>query len=260
MSLLTLEEIKKDYGDGNTLVHAIRGITTDIEDGEFVVILGKSGSGKSTLLSLLGGLEQPTSGKVVYQGNNLAGLSEDELAIMRRTEVGIIFQHFYLMEAMTALENVELPLLIAGKKKGERREWALKVLTMVGLRDRATHYPSELSGGERQRVGIARAFANKASIIIADEPTGDLDSKKGKEIIDLLYDLNQGGKEYPELDWNPTVIMVTHDVGMLRIGMRVITISDGQIIQDAIFDGDHIKFDALGGPSKILGEDYKNDE
>ena len=146
MSLLALEEIKKDYGKSNTLVHAIRGITTNIESGEFVVILGKSGSGKSTLLSLLGGLEQPTSGKVLYQGNNLAKLSEDELVIMRGTGVGVIFQHFFLMDAMTALENVELPLLIAGKKKSERREWALKVLAMVGLHDRATHYPSELSG------------------------------------------------------------------------------------------------------------------
>lgn len=259
MSLIELQDIKKDYGMGDTLVHAIRGITTEISEGEFIVILGKSGSGKSTFLSLLGGLEQPTNGHILYKSEDLSDLSEDELAIMRRTEVGIIFQHFYLMEAMTALENVELPLLIAGKKKKERKDWALEVLTMVGLRERATHYPSELSGGERQRVGIARAFANKAALIIADEPTGDLDSKKGKEIIDLLYDLNQGGESYPSLDWKPTIIMVTHDVGMLREGMRVLTLSDGTIIQDEIYDGDYIKFDHLGSPSKIIGMDYKED-
>ena len=160
---------------------------------------------------------------------------------------------------MSAIENVELPLLIAGINRTKRREWALDVLKMVGLEHRATHYPNELSGGERQRVGIARALINKASIIIADEPTGDLDSTKGKEIIDLLYDLNKGGKKIEKMNWEPTIIMVTHDVGMLRIGMRVITLSDGQILNDGIFDGDYEKFDPLGGPSKIIGELYSGD-
>lgn len=256
MVLIQLENVYKEYGMGDSKVHAIQGINLEINQGEFVVILGKSGSGKSTLLSLMGGLEQPSSGEVIYKQKKLSGYSEDELAILRRSEIGIIFQHFFLMDAMTALDNVELPLLIAGVPRSERREWALETLDMVDLKSRATHYPNELSGGERQRVGIARAFVNKAALIIADEPTGDLDSKKGEEIIDLLHDLLKGGKQFPSLDWSPTIIMVTHDVGMLRDGMRVITISDGQIIQDRKFTGNYQEFDPHGGPSKIVGQTY----
>ena len=163
------------------------------------------------------------------------------------------------MDAMTALDNVELPLLISGVSRSERREWALTTLEMVGLKNRAAHYPNELSGGERQRVGIARAFVNRAALIIADEPTGDLDSKKGEEIIDLMYDLHKGGEKFPLLDWNPTIIMVTHDVGMLREGMRVITLSDGQITQDKVFTGNYEEFDQHGGPSKIIGHTYSTD-
>ncbi|MDH5401052.1 MAG: ABC transporter ATP-binding protein [Candidatus Heimdallarchaeota archaeon] len=256
--MIELKAVEKEYGIGDTRVNAIRGITLHVDQGEFLAILGKSGSGKSTLLSLLGGLEQPTKGHILYKEKDLGNLSEDELAIMRRTEVGIVFQHFHLMDAMTALDNVELPLLIAGQKRSERREWALKVLTMVGLRERAAHYPNELSGGERQRVGIARAFANKASLIIADEPTGDLDSTKGKEIIDMLWALNRGMDSFNELDWKPTIIMVTHDVGMLREGMRVLTISDGMIISDRIFDGNYEAFDPLGNPSTVT-KTYEQD-
>jgi putative ABC transport system ATP-binding protein len=257
---LKLESVEKVFSETETKVHAIRGITLNVKKGEFVAILGKSGSGKSTLLSLIGGLEQPTSGKIIFNGKNLNTMSDDMLARMRRTEVGIVFQNFLLMDVMTAFENVELPLIIAGLDRKERRKWALEVLSYVGLQDRATHFPSELSGGEKQRVGIARAFANKASVIIADEPTGDLDSSKGAEIIDLLYSLNQGSDKFPSLDWKPTVIMVTHDVGMLRKGMRVLKIKDGMIEKDDIFDGDFKKFDPLGGPSKILGVDYDDDE
>ncbi|OLS28280.1 MAG: putative ABC transporter ATP-binding protein [Candidatus Heimdallarchaeota archaeon LC_2] len=259
MILIQLDNVHKEYGLGDSKVHAIQGINLQINEGEFVAILGKSGSGKSTLLSLIGGLEQPSSGDVIYKGKNLSGLSEDELAILRRSEIGIIFQHFFLMDAMTALDNVELPLLIAGLPRSERRGWALETLDMVDLKHRAAHYPNELSGGERQRVGIARAFVNKANLIIADEPTGDLDSKKGEEIIDLMHDLLKGGKQFPSLDWSPTIIMVTHDVGMLRQGMRVITISDGRIIQDKVFTGDYEEFDSHGGPSKILGQTYGTD-
>ncbi|MCH8906681.1 MAG: ATP-binding cassette domain-containing protein, partial [Candidatus Heimdallarchaeota archaeon] len=190
---------------------------------------------------------------IQYKGRDLGSLTEDELAIWRRSEVGIIFQHFFLMDAMTALDNVELPLLIAGVPKNERRQWSVEVLTMVGLADRITHYPNELSGGERQRVGIARALVNRASLIIADEPTGDLDSQKGQEIIDLIHSLNQGKGSFPELNWQPTVIMVTHDVGMLRKGMRVLTISDGMIIDDALFDGDYERFDRHGAASQVVG-------
>ncbi|OLS21285.1 MAG: putative ABC transporter ATP-binding protein [Candidatus Heimdallarchaeota archaeon LC_2] len=256
MSLIQIENVYKEYGIGDSKVHAIQGIDLEISEGEFIVILGKSGSGKSTLLSLIGGLEQPSSGEIIYKENKLSGMTEDELTILRRSEIGIIFQHFFLMDAMTALDNVELPLLIAGVPRADRREWALETLDMVSLKDRAAHYPNELSGGERQRVGIARAFVNKAALIIADEPTGDLDSKKGEEIIDLLHDLLKGGKQFPSLDWSPTIIMVTHDVGMLRSGMRVITISDGRIIQDKAFTGNYEEFDPHGDPSKIVGQTY----
>ncbi len=251
MVLIELKNVRKEYGVGDTLVHAIRGISIDINQGEFVVILGKSGSGKSTLLSLLGGLEQPTSGNIIWRGEDLSAYSEDELAIMRRSEVGIIFQHFFLLDSMTALDNTELPLLISGVSKEDRREWCMHLLSLVGLEERATHYPNELSGGERQRVGIARALANKATVIIADEPTGDLDSKKGKEIIDLIYSLNKGDGFMKELEWQPTIILVTHDVGMLRKGMRVLTLSDGTVISDQIFDGNYDKFDRLGNPSAV---------
>ncbi|MCE7733881.1 MAG: ABC transporter ATP-binding protein [Candidatus Heimdallarchaeota archaeon] len=259
MSLIQIQNVHKEYGMGDGKVQAIRGIDLEINEGEFVVILGKSGSGKSTLLSLIGGLEQPTTGEICYKENKLSQMSEDELAILRRREIGIIFQHFFLMDAMTALDNVELPLLIAGVPRTERREWALETLDMVDLKHRAAHYPNELSGGERQRVGIARAFVNKANLIIADEPTGDLDSKKGEEIIDLMHDLLKGGTQFPSLDWKPTIIMVTHDVGMLRDGMRIITISDGQIVQDKVFSGNYEEFDPHGGPSKIVGQTYGTD-
>ncbi|MCY3410944.1 MAG: ABC transporter ATP-binding protein [Candidatus Heimdallarchaeota archaeon] len=253
MVLIEFIDVKKDYGSVKlgTLVHAVRGISVAIEEGEFIVILGKSGSGKSTFLSLLGGLEQPTEGQILWRGDDLSKHTEDELAIMRRTEVGVVFQHFFLLDSMTAIDNVSLPLLIAGVPLNERRAWCMELLQMVGLGDRATHYPNELSGGERQRVGIARALANKASVIIADEPTGDLDSKKGREIVDLLFSLNRGQGEIAELDWKPTLIMVTHDVGLLREGMRVLTLKDGQIIDDSMFDGNYDKFDELGNPSMV---------
>lgn len=257
MAIIELKNVWKTYHGEGYDVQAIRGINAEIHEGEFIVILGKSGSGKSTLLSLLGGLEQPTQGKIIWKGKELGTLSEDKLAILRRKEVGIIFQHFHLMEAMTALDNVELPLLIAGVPKRKRRGWCVKLLDLVGLEERYSHYPSELSGGERQRVGIARAFANKAAVIIADEPTGDLDSKRGKEIVKLLFSINKGKEQKEILEWNPTIVMVTHDVGMLIEGMRVLTLSDGQITNDEIFDGDYDRFDRLGNPSVVITE-YKS--
>ena len=248
MAYIEFNKVRKTYGKDTTLVHAIRGIDLKIKQGEFIAILGKSGSGKSTFLSLLGGLEQPTEGDILWNEENLASLSEDELALMRRKEIGIIFQHFHLMDSMTALDNTELPLLIAGISQAERRDWCINLLNILGLEDRITHYPNELSGGERQRVGIARALANRASVIIADEPTGDLDSENGAKIIDLLFSLNKGTTD---LGWKPTLILVTHDVGMLRNGMRVLTLSDGQVVSDMEFDGDYDKFDALGNPSMV---------
>lgn len=234
MSILEIKSVTKEYSVRDVKIAAIDDLDLKIEEQEFLIVLGKSGSGKSTLLSLLSGLEQPTKGQITYKDQNLGSLTENELARIRRNEIGIIFQHFYLMESMTAIDNVELPLLIAKQPLKERREWALKLLKVVGLDHRAAHYPNELSGGERQRTGIARALANRAKLIIADEPTGDLDSKTGREIIDLLHRLNQGN--YPELDWKPTIILVTHDMGLVKAGMRVITLSDGKIIEDQVME------------------------
>jgi len=254
--LLILKNLEKEYIQGTARIHAIQHVSLEIEQGEFLVILGRSGSGKSTLLSLIGGLEQPTKGSIILNGQELGQFSEDELAILRRKEIGIVFQHFHLMEAMTAIDNVELPMLIAGLPRKDRRPWAIELLNMVGLSGRGSHYSNELSGGERQRVGIARAMANKPDLIIADEPTGDLDSARGAEIIDLLHDINQKNGDG---SWAPTIVMVTHDVGMLREGMRVITLSDGKIQSDEIFDGDYERFDPLGNPSVVTGVSYNSD-
>ncbi len=252
--LIHTENLTKEYGAGETLVRAIRGIDIDIKRGEFIAILGKSGSGKSTFVSMLGGLEIPTRGKVIFDGVDLAKLSQDELAEIRRDNIGIVFQHFYLLETLTAVENVELPLLIANRPKKERRPLALQILQRVGLADRVSNYPVELSGGEKQRVGIARALVAKPKLILADEPTGDLDSKTGDQIIDLLVEINN------DPDWRPTIIMVTHDVSKLRKGMRVLTLSDGRIIDDRYFlkDSDLLIFDEFGAPSEIIGELQKS--
>ena len=226
--LLSLTKVSKEYALGPSKVYAIQGINLEVNESEFVVIIGKSGSGKSTLLSLIGGLEHPSSGSIEFEKSKLELLSEDDLAKLRRDKIGIIFQHFHLMDAMTAMENIELPMLIIGKNRQERVEPALKLLKLVGLTDRASFYPNELSGGERQRVGIARALSNNACLLIADEPTGDLDSEKGKEILEILINLNER-KDSPT-----TIIMVTHDLGMIRKGMRVVVLKVGEIVSDTI--------------------------
>ena len=249
-TIIQMEKVYKDFGSGETLVHAIRGITLEITKGEFIVILGKSGSGKSTFISLIGGLIQPSKGKVKFENVDLATQNEDELAKMRRTEIGVIFQHFNLMDMLTALENVELPLLIANTPKEERRPVATKALERVGLEHRLLNYPEELSGGEKQRVGIARALVNRPALLLADEPTGDLDTITGDMIIDQLVEINR------DVNWRPTILMVTHDVSKLRKGMRVLTMRDGMIVADTIFDGkDPTEFDHYGMPSKILSND-----
>lgn len=249
--IVRTENLIKEYGAGETLVRAIRGIDLEIKKGEFVALLGKSGSGKSTLVSLLGGLEQPTRGKVFFDGEDLSQKTEDELAEIRLKKIGIIFQHFHLLESLTAVENVELPLLIGKYPRDKRRPLAIKMLERVGLGHRLANYPSELSGGEKQRVGIARALVTSPMMIFADEPTGDLDSKTGDHIIDLLMEINE------DPNWQPAILMVTHDVSKLRKGMRILTMSDGRIIDDRVFlkDSDLNIFDEFGTPSEIIGEE-----
>ena len=231
--IIDTKKLTKEFGIGNTLVNAVQNVTLKIKQGEFIVMLGASGSGKTTFLSLIGGLIQPTSGEIIVNNHDFSKLSEDRLALIRREDVGIIFQQFHLVELMTAIENVELPLLIANTSKKERRPKAVELLKRVGLGKRLLNYPHEMSGGEKQRVGIARALVGEPKLILADEPTGDLDSKTGEGIMDLLEDLNQD----PELQ--PTIIMVTHDLDKIRKGMRVLTMADGAIIKDEMFTGEH---------------------
>lgn len=214
-------DVHKIYLMGKVEVHALRGITLDIKRGEYISIMGPSGSGKSTLFNMIGGLDKPTSGSVYINEVDLAQLDAYELAWLRCRTIGYIFQTFNLIPVMTALENVMLPMIFAGVPEDERRDRAMELLKRVGLAERWNHKPFELSGGQQQRVAIARALANDPAIILADEPTGNLDLKTGKEIIELLKELNQ--------EKGVTVISATHDLKMIDVSDRVIWIRDGQI-------------------------------
>ncbi|MHA2364482.1 MAG: ABC transporter ATP-binding protein [Candidatus Hodarchaeales archaeon] len=226
--ILELEDVTKIFGSDQTLVHAVNEISIKFKEREFVALLGKSGCGKSTFVSLLAGLEPPTTGKIIFKENEISSKSEDELSLFRRKNVGIIFQHFNLLSTMTALENVELPLLIQGYDPVERKEKAIKVLQKLGLEDKMYNLPEELSGGEKQRVGIARALINQPKIILADEPTGDLDSETGDIIIKLLSEINQNNNSF--------ILIVTHDESKLRSGMRKLVMKDGFIIEDSMVE------------------------
>ncbi|MEO0093325.1 MAG: ABC transporter ATP-binding protein [candidate division WOR-3 bacterium] len=221
MVLIRTENITKVYSLGKTLVEALRGITLTIEQGEYVAIMGPSGSGKSTLMHLLGCLDTPTSGKYYFEGKDISTLNDLELAALRNQKVGFVFQTFNLLPRLTALENVELPLVYAGVNKRLRQKRAQAMLERVGLADRLSHRPNELSGGEMQRVAIARALVNTPSVLLADEPTGNLDSKTGAEIMKIFDTLANEGN---------TIILVTHDQNIARYAKRVIHIVDGKII------------------------------
>jgi len=219
------ENLTRHYRMGESLIRAVDGISLDISSGEFAAMLGSSGSGKSSLLNLLAGLDRPTSGSVKVDGRDLAQLSRDELARYRRHTVGIVFQAFNLIPTMSVIENVELPLRFAEVEPAARRKQANEALQRVGLAGRLQHRPTELSGGEQQRVALARALVNRPKLLLADEPTGNLDSKTGKEILDLLRDLNQ--------DSGLTVIMVTHERDLAdRYARRQIFLADGKIVGD----------------------------
>ncbi|WP_456473873.1 ABC transporter ATP-binding protein [Candidatus Pyrohabitans sp.] len=219
--MIMAEKLSKVYHMGETLVHALRGIDIEVEKGEFVSIVGASGSGKSTLLHILGGLDKPTGGRVYINGNEITALEEDELAELRSSKIGFIFQLHNLLPELTALENVELPMVFAGISAGERRKRAEKLLRSVGLGDRLGHTPLQLSGGQQQRVAIARALANNPEIIFADEPTGELDSKTGVKVMGTLLKLRESH--------GATLVMVTHDMEMAKFGDRIIKIKDGRI-------------------------------
>ncbi|MCD6547762.1 MAG: ABC transporter ATP-binding protein [Nanoarchaeota archaeon] len=220
--LIEFRDVWKIYKMGKVDVPALRGISFKINKGELVGIVGPSGSGKSTCMHLIGSLDIPTKGKVLIKGKDITKFSESELATLRGKEIGFVFQTFNLIPSLTALENVELPMVFQNIKENERRKRAIELLKKVGLSHRINHLPAEMSGGERQRVAIARALANNPDIILADEPTGNLDSKTGKEIMDLLINLN---KEHRK-----TVIIVTHDLNIAKGLKRLIHLKDGKII------------------------------
>jgi putative ABC transport system ATP-binding protein len=223
VSLIRLQNVVRRYQMGAEIVHALRDLSLEIQRGEYVAIMGPSGSGKSTLMNLIGCLDTPTSGRYELNGINVGEMNDNQLAEVRNREIGFVFQTFNLLPRSNALHNVELPLIYAGMPAEERRKTALEAITQVGLADRMHHKPNELSGGQRQRVAVARALVNKPSILLADEPTGNLDSKTGAEIMALFGDLSRKGN---------TIIVVTHEEDIARLARRVIRLRDGLVSSD----------------------------
>lgn len=220
---IELSKVTKVYQLGGETVHALAGLTLSISPGEFTAIMGPSGSGKSTLMNILGCLDRPTSGSYMLDGQEVATLNDDQLAITRNQKIGFVFQSFNLLPRMSTLQNVALPMVYAGIAKKERLERAAQVLTMVGLEGRMNHQPNELSGGQRQRVAIARALVNDPTIIMADEPTGNLDTKSGDEVMNIFSELNSQGR---------TIILVTHEPDIAEYAGRVVYVRDGLIERD----------------------------
>lgn len=220
-SLISLEKVYKIYNQGENEVRALDGISLKIEEGDFIAIVGKSGSGKSTLMNILGCLDVPTSGKYLLKDKDISSMADKSLSKIRNSEIGFIFQGFNLIPKLNSLKNVELPLIYRGIPKNKRKELAANALIRVGLESRLYHNPSQMSGGQQQRVAIARAIAISPPIILADEPTGNLDSKSGNDIMKILINLNESGK---------TVVLITHDNKIAKTSKKVICIHDGKII------------------------------
>lgn len=221
--MIKIDNMFKTYKMGTNEVHALNGVSFHVRPNEFVAIVGPSGSGKSTLMNMIGCLDTPTSGTYFLEGKEVSKLREDDLADIRNNKIGFIFQGFNLLPKLNALENVELPLIYMGKSRKERHRLAKEALENVGLGDRMHHKPSELSGGQQQRVAIARALSSHPSLILADEPTGALDSKTGVEIMQMLKDLNAAGK---------TIVLITHDNNIANQAQRIIRIHDGKVLED----------------------------
>lgn len=221
--MIDLKNVYKIYETGNVEVHALDGISLHIDKGEFVAIVGQSGSGKSTCMNIIGCLDIPTSGEYILDGIDVSTMTDDELSYIRNTELGFIFQQYNLIQKISILNNVELPLIYKRYPKNARREIALQALERVGLKGMENRFPQQLSGGQQQRVSIARALAGEPSVILADEPTGALDSKTGIEVLELIKKLNEEGN---------TIILVTHDNGIAEQAKRVVRLQDGKIIED----------------------------
>lgn len=233
MHLIEVRDVYKIYNPGENQVNALDGVSITINDGEFVAIIGQSGSGKSTLMNMLGLLDTPTSGEYYINGHLVDDLTDDEMSVIRNEQIGFIFQGFNLIASLSALENVELPLVYRGMKKEERRKISQQALERVGLGSRMHHLPAELSGGQQQRVAVARAIAARPPVILADEPTGNLDTRSTKEVMSILHELKNEGR---------TVIVITHDNEIAEEAERVIRIRDGKVVEDYINPGYEEKY------------------
>ena len=233
MHLIDVRDVYKIYNPGENQVNALDGVSITIDEGEFVAIIGQSGSGKSTLMNMLGLLDVPTSGEYYINGKLVEDLTDDEMSVIRNEEIGFIFQGFNLISSLTALENVELPLVYRGMRKEERRQISKDALERVGLGPRMNHLPAEMSGGQQQRVAVARAIAARPPVILADEPTGNLDTKSTKEVMAILHELKDEGR---------TVIVITHDNEIAEEAERVIRIRDGKVVEDYINPGYESKY------------------
>jgi len=227
-SVITIKDLNKTYKNGSVEVHALKDVNLEIQHGEFIAVMGQSGSGKSTLMNILGCLDRPTSGEYLLEGINIKDQSQDELSLIRNKKIGFVFQAFNLIPRTDVLRNVELPMIYAKQKTSYRRARAIELLEKVGLGDRTHHLPNELSGGQKQRVAIARALANNPPIILADEPTGNLDTQSSDEIMEIFRDLNKEGS---------SIILVTHEPEIAEYADRVIVFRDGRLIEDRRKEG-----------------------
>ncbi|HYF21063.1 MAG TPA: ABC transporter ATP-binding protein [Ramlibacter sp.] len=248
MALIEARELTKAYAMGDQTVHALRGVSLDIEAGAFVAIMGASGSGKSTLMNILGCLDLPTTGEYRLAGEAVETMRPDQLASIRNRRIGFVFQQFNLLPRTSALENVELPMVYAGIKAPQRRERAMAALVKVGLGQRWRHTPAELSGGQQQRVAIARALVNEPQLILADEPTGALDSQTSEDIMRLLTELNGQGM---------TVVLVTHEADIAAWARRVIVFRDGEVLEDKSGSDTHFRTPAPGAGKSVSDPDFE---
>jgi putative ABC transport system ATP-binding protein len=226
MEVTKIENVTRSFKTGKIETQALRGVNLSIESGEFTALVGPSGSGKTTLLQLIGCLDQPTSGHVFINGKDVSQLNRNQRADMRRGTIGFIFQFFALIPTLSAYENVEMPLLLNGRSSSERRERVMQLLEAVGLKDRANHRPDQLSGGEQQRVAIARALASKPTLILADEPTANLDTPNGKQVMEIMTQLNQ--------ETGVTFVFATHDPRVVSYARRIVTLRDGLIVENSV--------------------------